>query len=202
MGSLNFTDTADVTLAQFLAGTLPAGAATSAKQDTGNTSLTQLTSPTFRSEVTLTRPNDSTPYSINDAVTDSTSASTAIDFANCARSAGTGVTLLQARMTINKVMGSTRFRLWLYRDTPASIPNDNAAFSQTWANSSLRIGYVDFATPITGSDCSDYYGTPVWTGAHAVQPVGTSIKGILQVLDAVTPAALDQYKFVLGGYRD
>lgn len=157
---------------------------------------------TFRSEVTLARPNDANAYVANDAVMDSTSAPTALNFASCARSAGGGITLMQGRMTINKQMGTTRYRLHLFRDTPSSLPNDNAAYAQLWANASLRIGYIDFATPAVGSDCTDYFGTFVQQGAVPTVLVGTSVRGILQVLDGVTPAGTDQYKIVLTGYQD
>lgn len=175
---------------------------TKADQGAAGSEAWQVKGGVFRSEVTLARPNNATAYTANDAVTDSPSAPTALSFAGCARAAGGGTTLMQARMTINKVMGTTRYRLHLFRDTPASIPNDNDAFATTWANSSLRLGYVDFATPVVGGDCTDYYGTFVQTGAVPTVLVGTAIKGILQVLDGVTPAGTDQFKFVLTGFYE
>lgn len=157
---------------------------------------------TFRSEVTLIRPSDTTAYTANDAVMNATSGAAALIFPNCARVSNGGITLMQAKLTVNKTGMTAKFRLHLFRDAPASIPNDNAAFSLAWANASARIGYVDFTTPISGSDCTDYYGVFVQTGAVPTTLVGTSVRGILQTIDAWTPASGDQFMMTLTGYAD
>lgn len=82
----------------------------------------------------FTRPNDTTAYATNDAVTNSTSNATAITFANAARvAAGSGV-ILSARLVKSAPSSSpggaaaSGFRLWLYGSMPASVTADNAAF--------------------------------------------------------------------------
>jgi hypothetical protein len=201
---------------------LPTGAATGAKQDTGNTSLGTIATNTTnagapvlaagenhvgevggRSTIvaaTLTRPNDTTTYTANDAVTDSTSAPAAIDFAGMVRSAGKSGLLTTWQMTRNSTVAAT-FRLWLYQDT-ITPANDNAAFSIAAAATDKRVGYVDFTTSIAGSDCLDYYGTPVFTN-WPVKPVsGTGLKGVLQALTGFIPIANETFKFKVGSLMD
>lgn len=158
---------------------------------------------TFRSEGTVTRPANTTAYTANDIVTNSVTASTAIDFPLVAREAGGGATLLSARLsTNNPAIAATRFRLWLFRDTPASIPVDNAAYAITFANSQIRLGYYDFLTGLAGSDCVDWWGVWVSEGGMPVVPVGTSLKGLLQVLDGFTPLSAQSWRAILHGYQD
>lgn len=154
-------------------------------------------------EVSFTRPADTTAYAANDIVSNSTSSTTPIDFSSAARiAAGSGLALtFQLIKSTNTTTGAT-FRLWLYTATPTSPPNDNAAFSATWGNRTSRIGYVDFLNPIAGSDCVDYYGSPVFTQQPFKLASGTSLYGLLQVLGAYTPGNAEIFYFRVGVVQD
>jgi hypothetical protein len=154
-------------------------------------------------EVTLTRPADTTAYSVNDAVTNATSSASAIEFASAVRvSAGSGVIVNWMLTKSTTTTTNATFRLWLYKSSPSSVPNDNAAFSQLWANRSARIGYVDFTTAIAGSDCVDYFGVPVFTQQIVKLGSGTSLYGILQALGAYAPGNAEQFLFKVGVLQD
>lgn len=156
---------------------------------------------TVQQAFSFNRPSDTTAYSANDAVTDSTSATTPLSW-QLARTSGGGVTLKRFRLATNNASMAARLRLWLYRSSPASPPNDNALFQQSWGNVATRIGYVDFLTYVTGSGVTDYFGTFVLDNSVPVVPSAQTIYGILQTLDAFTPASGQTFNAYITAYQD
>jgi hypothetical protein len=149
---------------------------------------------------TLTRPGDATPYAANDAVTNSTSAPSPIEFPLSARVDGGSGLIVGARLTKStNVVAAAQFRLWLYSATPSGTPNDNAAFAQAWANRDKRIGYVDFLSPVAGADCF---------GTLSAQPMpfklasGQSLYGIIQALAGYTPGNAENLRVELAVCQD
>lgn len=151
------------------------------------------------SSVTLTRPNDTTAYAANDGVTNSTSAPTNLEFTSSAGTAGgTGIIYYARLVKSTNVTTNATFRLWLYNAAPSNTPNDNAAFSQAWANAAKRLGYIDFAIPLAGTDCVGYEGVLSQRNIAFDLVSGTSLYGILQVTGAYTPGAQEQFQFLVG----
>jgi hypothetical protein len=140
----------------------------------------------------FTRPADTTQYAANDAVTNSTSAPTILEFANSARTSGGSGLILSARhVKSSTTTTNANFRLYLYRATVSSV-NDNAQFPLLWANRANRIGFVDFThtTQGTGSDSSSSLVTFINLPFVAT---GTSLFGLLTVTAAYTPASGEQH---------
>lgn len=147
---------------------------------------------------TFTRPGDTTAYAANDAVNNSTSAPTAISIATAARAAAGSLVIASGRLVKSTTnAAASGFRLWLYTATPSgTLANDNAAFTINAANKINRLGYIDFVAQVTGSDCVEFYGTPVFT-MPAKLTSGTTIYGLLQSLGAYTPGNAEVFDIYL-----
>ena len=151
----------------------------------------------------FTRPTDTAPYAANDAVMNSTSAPVVITFTNVARVAATGVTIMTCKLCKStNVTTNANFRLWIYSNTPASIPNDNAAWLQAWANRDLRVGWVDFTNPIAGSDCVTYQGVLSMAGPDPIIPTARNLYGILQATSAYVPGNAEIFSIFIRGYAE
>ena len=90
----------------------------------------------------------------------------------------------------NQAANTARFRLHLFHVAPTPI-NDNAAHTLLWANRENRIGHIDFEamqTEGTGSDAANA-GNYTSRVAFACAETSKSIFGMLEVLDAFTPAS-------------
>lgn len=158
---------------------------------------------TVQAQATLTRPADTALYTANDAVANNTTAGSVTPLEwTLARVSGGGVTIQRARLITSKASMTARFRLWLFTSSPTVTAGDNAAFAVTLANADARIGYIDFSTIVSGSDCTDYYGTLVTNGPAAVVPAATKIYGLLQTLDGWTPDSGQSFKISLAAYQD
>lgn len=160
---------------------------------------------TLTSQTTLTRPNDTTAYTAGDAVTDSTSAPTAIVFANCARANGagghiTGVTMLDSA---NQATDG-QFELWLFSGTSApTATNDNAAFTPTDANLANCIGVFSLTTAFAGDATAGAGGNLIYQSEQGSRPFRcgastTSLWGLLVVRNAYTPVAQEVFTITLG----
>lgn len=166
------------------------------KNDTGNPVPVSGTLSAIGYQVatstTFTRPADTTQYAANDAVTNSTSAPTILEFTNAARvSGGSGLILSARHIKNNTATTNASFRLWIYRSTATAV-NDNAQFPLLWANRANRIGFVDFThtTQGTGSDSTSSLVTFVNLPFVAA---GTSLFGLLTATAAYTPASGEQH---------
>lgn len=160
-------------------------------------------SPLTISELTLTRPADVAPYAANDAVSNSTSAPTLLEFANVLPVAGADGVILAARCMTNQAAFAGALRLHLFRaNTPTPI-NDNAAHTLLFANRAVRVGFIDFAgftTGGTGSDCAITLGT--FPGSGTGLPIElaagqTSLWGMVETRGNFTPASGQQFYFSL-----
>ena len=144
----------------------------------------------------FTRPANTTAYTAKDALANSTSAPTVLSFANAVRvSGGTGY-VVSARINTSQTICVARFRLHLFRTTPTAI-NDNAAYTLLDANFAVRLGYIDFPamqTEGTGSTAANSQNAtvrlPIVCGA-------TTLFGLLESLDAFTPASAQTFKVEL-----
>ena len=113
---------------------------------------------------TVTRPANTTPYSVQDVVSNSTTTPTILTFANCFLEPGGHADIVKARVFTNSAtaMLGAVIRLHLYHTAPDAVA-DNAQFPLLWANRARRVGFIDFpalATAGTGSDAaSALWGT-------------------------------------------
>lgn len=137
---------------------------------------------------TITRPADTNAYAALDAVSNSTSAPVPATFANLIRVASYDGYITKARLVSSVSTQVQRMRLHLFRSTVTAY-NDNAAHTVLYANNTARIGVIDFPalkTEGTGSDCAYAY---VQDLRVAVSSATTDVFGLLETLDAFTPAS-------------
>jgi hypothetical protein len=153
--------------------------------------------------VTLARPADTTAYAALDAIANSTSAPVVLTFANLARvNAGSGY-IVKARLMTDQAANTARFRLHLYHTAPTAI-NDNAAFTELWANRANRIGYIDFDACTTEGAGSNAAGALNATArlAFVCAAASTTLYGLLEARDAFTPASAQNFFVELTAERN
>jgi hypothetical protein len=144
--------------------------------------------------VSITRPADTTAYSANDGIADSTTAPTLLQFTGCANAnGGQGYVTKVIIMTDQKTC-TARFRLSLYHTAPTPV-NDNALKPMLYANASKLIGRIDL-NPCTTEDATG--STGAFTLSTELMPyvlaaADTKIYAILTTLDAFTPASAQQF---------
>ena len=142
----------------------------------------------------FTRPADTTAYTAKDAVSNSTSAPTVLTFTNLARvNAGSGY-IVKARLITNQSTCIARFRLHLFHTAPTAI-NDNAAYTLLYTNAAIRLGYIDFPacqTEGSGSDAANAQNDTVRL-AFVCAAASRTIYGVLETIDAFTPASAQQF---------
>ena len=148
--------------------------------------------------VLFARPADTTPYAAQDAVSNSTSAPTLVQFSGAARANGGSGLVLSARH-LKTGTALANYRLHLYRSNAVSAVNDNAPFPLLFANRGNRIGFVDFnhATGGTGSDSTNAL-TPFVNLPFVCDAGTSSLFGILTTLSSYTPASGEQHFIELG----
>lgn len=157
---------------------------------------------TIEVQTSFTRPLDTTAYAAGDAVSDSTSTPSSFAFANAARvAAGSGV-IVAAKLTKNSTAtAGASFRLWIFESAPTYV-NDNAAMAILWANRAVRRGYIDFSSPVVGSDCCEYYGSPNQQMTFKLGNGVTSLYFLLQATGAYTPASGEQFSAEISILQD
>lgn len=146
----------------------------------------------------FTRPSNTTPYDAQDAVSNSTTAPTLLQFSNAALANGGSGIILSARH-LKSSTATASFRLHLYRSNAVSAVNDNAQFPLLFANRLNRIGFIDFnhGSGGTGSDSTNALST--FVNLPFICDAGTSsLFGILTTTTAYTPTSGEQHFIELG----
>lgn len=155
----------------------------------------------YKSTVSITRPNDATPYTVGDAVGD-TGGSAIQAFLLIGPTAG-HVILTGAMLEIDVAAipaGMSSFRLHLYDAAPDAIA-DNAPWDLSSAGDRGKyLGYLDIRAP------SDLGSTLIALEENAnlhrkLATGSTTIWGVLQTLAAWTPAANTVIKTTLRGLQ-
>lgn len=146
----------------------------------------------------FTRPNDTNPYTAGDAVMDSTSAPTMMEFTGMAQASGGYGVILSANL-YQSAQATTKgdFILWLYDTVLSTIPNDNAALANSDAESLTLVGSVYFpgTSYALSTNSTAGAGGNLMTPSGPVQVdykcVGTSLYGLLTLATAAgyTPIA-------------
>ena len=146
---------------------------------------------TVRVAATFARPADTSAYAALDTVSTSTSAPVVITLSNMARiNAGSGY-ITKARIMTDQKTNTARLRLHLFHTAP-TLTNDNAAFPLLWADRANRVGKIDFS-PMTTEDptnstCAESLNESVRL-SFTCEAANTALYGILETLDAFTPAS-------------
>jgi hypothetical protein len=142
----------------------------------------------------LTRPADTAAYLAGDGINVSTTEPVAIEFANVGGANGGGyLAFLKVESNITALAGAT-LRLWFFNDTPTGIVNDNAPYTNSYANSSKRVFYVDitFDALLAGSDTVFGQSFPIFN-----EYVAQNLYCLIQTLTAFTPTSGGKIKISL-----
>jgi hypothetical protein len=152
--------------------------------------------------VTWTRPTDAAPYSANDVVSNSTSATTPQPVALARANDKTGY-IVGVRLSTNHKSIVPRMRVHIYRTDTLTLSADNAVYKSLYADEAKKITAVDLIALATPADAanSDYSAMSDFTMRIPFTPKsGTrNVYVVLEALDAFTPASGDSFTVTLWG---
>lgn len=171
-----------------------AATVTLAASDDGTAKASKIVSFTVQAGTNFTRPNDSNPYAANDAVNNSTSAPTVMTFTTCARiNAGMGMIRDATLCISNKNATVAEFHIWIFDASPA-MPNDNAAFAFSDAESKT-VQCVLIFTPANYTDSSNnaIYKLSNPNQMFLCAAATKTLYGALMTRTAYTPTAQETY---------
>lgn len=158
-------------------------------------------SEVIRIQANKTRPADTTAYAAGDAI--GASGSVVFTFDTGALGVPSGL-IVGARLIRDATTNTTvRFRGIVYDGAPTVASDaDNAQFPLTWANRTVRRGYIDFSNPLTGdaasgNDCTDYTGVLNNPQGILFNAADGVVRMVLTTRDAFTPEASKNYTIEL-----
>lgn len=149
----------------------------------------------------VTRPADTTAYTANDAMSDSTSAPAAITFSSVARASGgtlfiTGLEVISSANKATALQGE----LWLFDTAPTAI-NDNAAFTITDAEYETKVAKIPFVLDSPGNSAADASGNTGCSvdGLSILTKCVSSanLTALIKVINAYTPVSAEKITFRL-----
>lgn len=149
------------------------------------------------------RPSDTNAYIALDAVSNSTSAPAVITLPNMARVSGGSGYIVKAQLATDQKTNTARFRLHLFNAAPTVI-NDNSPYLSLYANVSSRVGMIDFPACSTEDPTNSTQAFSFAVIGSANLPLSfvcntdANLYGILETLDAFTPASAQQITIKLG----
>jgi hypothetical protein len=153
-----------------------------------------------RVSVEFTRPSNTTPYTAGDVVSNSTSATTMMEFTNAVRKGGSGL-VVGAIIATDEPSVTARYRLHLYRESTVTLAADNAPFIDLYADQGKKLGSFDFAAMTTPANATGDAVSRSQNFALAVpvRAVGesSSLFGVLEVLDGPTPVSGQKFQVTL-----
>jgi len=131
------------------------------KNDSGNPIPVTAGGYTKVARATFTRPADTIAYATGDAVSDSTSSTTPLEFTIARANGGTGMIRgLRAYKTVAN-LSNAYFRLHLLKSLPATRPVDNAVFSAAASGRAAdHLGFIDFSFDQPFTDGASGRGRP------------------------------------------
>ena len=146
------------------------------------------------SNVTFTRPANTTAYADGDAITNSASAPTVLEFTNVGAGSSQLIEIANVILTTTKAAGAPDVELWLF-DTTFTAINDNLAFALTDAEN-LTVASVipignKYAATNNGFLQSNDLTKIVKLGA------GTSLYGMLVATAAYTPVSAEVFDITI-----
>lgn len=151
--------------------------------------------------VELTRPSDTTAYTIGDVVSNSTSATVLLVFTNVARvNAGTGY-IVAAILNTDKKSITPRLRVHLYNASNPTVSNDNAAHRELYADIGKKITHFDMPAMVTPADTTN--STLSRTVENNIRipyvcaAASRTLYILLEAMDAFTPASAEKFSLTL-----
>lgn len=148
-----------------------------------------------RMTATITRPADTTQYSINDGISSSTSAPADLLFSEVTQVRSKlefwgGVATSWLMMKDEESLTSTDFKLYLFSGIPNATPNDNAAYLIQWEDRASFVGFVDFSTWVAGATGAAYaVGVPSFTPAVIGFGAEATLYGVLTAQATYAPTS-------------
>lgn len=176
---------------------------TVAASDDGAAKAAKIVSFRFDSQATYTRPANTTAYSANQAIADSTSSPNPLTFTSVARANAMGGIILDATLVIDeKNATAAEFHLWLFNASPTAT-NDGSAFAPSTSDSNKCFGPIIF-TPANMSDGSNsrLYRAVNLPLVFTCGASTTSIYGLLTTRTGFTPVSGATYQFNLKGIME
>jgi len=167
----------------------------------GESFIGQIGGKLIKTEAEFTRPLDAAQYAIGDVVSNSTVATTPMDFADAGRTTGGSGYITGARLSTDKKSITPRFRVHLFNANNPTLAVDNAVYKEVYADHAKRTGYFDLpamttATDTANSDLSRSFDftlrVPYVTAAG-----DQSIFAVLETLDVFIPASGEKFTLSL-----
>lgn len=181
--------------------TAPGTGATTPAVAAGEAHIGEVGGNMVRVAVEFTRPADTTDYAIGDVVSNNTTTTTPMTFANFARvSGGTGY-ITGARLETDKKSIVPAFRVHLFNAAP-TVAADNAAWKELYADASKLIGSFDFAAMATGADTTNSTMSKTENMGLRIPFIAVASRSILAVLETLTvfsPANAQKFLLTLWG---
>jgi hypothetical protein len=148
--------------------------------------------------VSVTRPNDASPYLANDVIGASTGATAAIEFTDIAKAGSEFmITGLDFRVNVAALIsGEAAYRLQLYSATPPSALGDNAPWDIPSGDRSVYLGAIDISTPV---DEGSTLCIKMREINAQVRLTGTSLFAYLVTVGPYTPTAQRVYEVTIHG---
>ena len=147
-------------------------------------------------DFSITRPANTTAYTIGDVMSDSATASTILKITDAFRFDGAGNLITSIRLsTDNKLWAGTQVMFYFYNDA-VTAQNDNAAFAQLYANVAKGAGYIDitFDSAATGASTDMVAGQNTTDRLGIQAPTdGNDIYIIPVILTASNPTSAQKF---------
>lgn len=159
-----------------------------------------MTGLSFGAVASITRPNDTAPYTANDVIGAATGSTAAVAFVGVGPSIMADMMITSAQLEIDRnavISGETSYRLYLYTVTPPSVLGDNAAWDLPAGDRASYLGYIDLGTPVDLG--STLYVETSGINKQITMPgnVSGTLYGYLVTNGAYTPAAQTVHKITL-----
>ncbi len=152
--------------------------------------------------VELTRPSDTTAYTSGDIVSNSTVATTLMEFASVAATNGASCYITGIHIITDKKAITPQFRLHFWNASDPTTSADNAANrSPLYADDSKYCGYWDMPPMQSSADTTN--GTSSWSTDESCRiPVKcgastTSLWVLMETLSAFTPSSGQKFRVTL-----
>lgn len=145
------------------------------------------------------RPGDTNAYAALDVVADSTSTPSILVFAALGRRKGSYGLITKSQITTDQKTNTARFRLHLFTVAPTGI-NDNSPFLTLWVNRLTKVGSIDFTAAGTEDSTNSTSAGSLNTSTmlpFVCDSQDTALYGILETLDAFTPANAQNFSVKL-----
>jgi hypothetical protein len=169
-----------------------------------DTEAVPVTGNTVELATTITRPANTTAYTAKDAIADKTAAATILTFTNAAQAAGRGGYVVGATVMTDQTANTAQFKLHLFHTAPGAVVVDNAAMTAPlWTDRASYVGSIIFAAAAQEGGAGAAFAQ-LTTGAEPQFPMpfvcaaaDSNLYGMLETLDAFTPASAQNFYLVL-----